>query len=189
MSAGDHVVASQSLYGGSINLFGLTLPRFVITTTFVDPRDPDAFKAAIQPNTQMVFAEVLGNPALEVLDIETIAGVAHDAGLTRVIDASFSTPYLCRPIDFGADIVMHSATKWLGGHGVSMGGILVAGGRFDWTVTDDEGASKLPNINEPNDHYHGRVLAADLVTAANIMRVGAHSVRDTGPVLSPAQTF
>ena len=189
MSAGDHIVASKSLYGGSINLFGLTLPRFGITTTFVDPRDPDAFKAAIQPNTKMMFAEVLGNPGLEVLDIEKIAAVAHDNGLPLVIDATFSTPYLCRPIDFGADIVMHSATKWLGGHGVAMGGILVDGGRFDWTVTDDKGVSKFPTMTEPYAGYHGIVFAEEYGPAAFIMRARAEGLRDYGPVLSPANAF
>lgn len=189
MSAGDHIVASKSLYGGSINLFGLTLPRFGITTTFVDPRDPEAFRAAIQPNTKMLFAEVLGNPGLEVLDIEKIAGVAHENGLPLVIDATFSTPYLCRPIDFGADIVMHSATKWLGGHGVAMGGILVDGGRFDWTVTDENGTSRFPTMTEPYAGYHGIVFAEEYGPAAFIMRARAEGLRDYGPVLSPANAF
>src|SRR6516165_8481512 len=132
MGAGGHIVAAASLYGGSINLLKLTLPRFGITASFVDPRDPAAFGAAIRPETRLVFAEILGNPGLEVLDIAAVADIAHRAGLPLMIDATLATPYLCRPIEHGCDIIMHSATKWLGGHGVAIGGALIDGGQFDW---------------------------------------------------------
>src|SRR5579859_4100482 len=141
MGAGGHIVAATSLYGGSINLLKLTLPRFGITADFVDPRDPEAFATAIRPETRLVFAEVLGNPGLEVLDIPAVAAVAHRAGLPLMVDATFATPYLCRPIEYGCDLVMHSATKWLGGHGVAIGGALVDGGGFDW-----EASGKFPTL-------------------------------------------
>ncbi len=190
MGQGAHIVASKSLYGGSINMFAHTLPRFGIETTLVDPRDPEAFRAAIQPNTRMVFAEVLGNPGLEVLDIEAIADVAHDAGLPLVLDATFSTPHLCRPIDHGADIVMHSATKWLGGHGIAMGGIIVDAGRFDWAASvDADGNDRFPTLTEPYAAYHGIVFAEEYGPAAFIMRVRAEGLRDFGPALSPTNAF
>lgn len=190
MGQGSHIVASKSLYGGSINMFGHTLPRFGIETTFVDPRDPDAFRDAIQPNTKMVFAEVLGNPALEVLDIETIAQVAHDAGVPLVIDATFSTPFLCKPIEHGADIVMHSATKWLGGHGAAMGGIIVDAGRFDWAASKTpDGSDRFPTMTEPYAAYHGIVFAEEYGPAAFVMRARAEGLRDFGPALSPANAF
>ena len=129
-SSGDHIVASKNIYGGSHNLLNLTLPRFGITTTFVDPRDPAAFARAIGEDTKLIMAETLGNPGLEVLDIEAVAAVAHDHHLPLLVDSTFSTPYLIRPVELGADIVMHSATKFLGGHGVALGGVLVDGGRF-----------------------------------------------------------
>src|SRR5579871_6229239 len=135
MGAGGHIVAATSLYGGSINLLKLTLPRFGITTSFVDPRNPEAFAAAIRPETRLVFAEVLGNPGLEVLDTARVAAVAHEAGVPLMIDATFATPYLCRPLDHGADIIMHSVTKWLGGHGIAIGGAIVDAGHFDWRAS------------------------------------------------------
>ena len=130
--AGDHIVASRSLYGGSHNLLSYTLPRFGIETTFVDPASPEEFSAAIRNNTKLVFGETLGNPGLDVLDIPRISTLAHAAGLPLLIDSTFTTPYLCRPFDLGADLVFHSATKFLGGHGIAIGGVLVDGGRFDW---------------------------------------------------------
>lgn len=190
MSQGAHIVASKSLYGGSINMFSHTFPRFGIETTFVDPRDPEAFRAAIRPNTRMVFSEVLGNPGLEVMDIEAIADVAHDAGLPLVIDATFCTPYLCRPIDHGADIVMHSATKWLGGHGVAMGGVIVDAGRFDWTASKSQhGEDRFPTMTEPYAGYHGIVFAEEYGPSAFAMRVRAEGLRDFGPALSPSNAF
>ena len=149
LSAGDHIVASKNLYGGSYNMMSLTLPRFGITTTFVDPRDPSAFEAAIEPNTKLFYGETLGNPGIEVMDVEAVADVAHANGLPLMVDSTFSTPYLFRPIEHGADIVIHSVTKFLGGHGTALGGVLVDGGRFDWSASrqvpdDDRAVRRLP---------------------------------------------
>ena len=135
LNAGDHIVASSSLYGGSINLLTHTLPRFGITTSFVKPRALDEFRAAIKPNTRLVIGETIGNPGLEVLDIPAIAAIAHDAKIPLLIDNTFATPFLSRPIELGADLVMNSATKWLGGHGIAIGGVIVDGGRFDWRAS------------------------------------------------------
>lgn len=184
MGQGAHIVASKSLYGGSINMFTHTLPRFGITTTFVDPRDPEAFRAAIRRETRLVFSELLGNPGLEVLDIEAVADVAHEAGLPLMIDATFNTPYLCRPFDHGADLIMHSCTKWLGGHGIAMGGALVDSGRFDWVAS-----GKFPTMTEPYAGYHGIVFAEEYGPAGFIMRARAEGLRDFGPALSPANAF
>ena len=141
LNAGDHIVASASLYGGTINLLTHTLPRFGITTTFVKPRDLDGIKAAIKPNTKLVIGETIGNPGLEVLDIPAVAKIAHDAGIPLLIDNTFATPYLSRPIELGADIVMNSITKWIGGHGIAIGGVIVDGGHFDW-----EKSGKFPTL-------------------------------------------
>jgi O-acetylhomoserine (thiol)-lyase len=184
MGAGGHIVASKSIYGGSHNLFTHTLPRFGITASFVDPRDPEAFRAAIQPETRLIFAEVLGNPGLEVLDLSAVSEVAHAAGLPLMIDSTFTTPYLCRPFDHGADIVMHSATKWLGGHGVAIGGVLVDGGRFDW-----EASGKFPTLTEPYAGYHGIDFAEEFGPAAFIMRARAEGLRDFGACMSPTNAF
>jgi O-acetylhomoserine (thiol)-lyase len=184
MDAGGHIVSSKSIYGGSYNIFTHTLPRFGITTTFVDPRDPAAFKAAIRPETRLVFGETLGNPSLEVMDIEAVSGVAHDAGLPLMIDSTFATPYLCRPFDFGADLVMHSVTKFLGGHGVAIGGALIDGGRFDW-----EASGKFPTMTEPYAGYHGLDFAEEFGPAALIMRARAEGLRDFGACMSPSNAF
>jgi O-acetylhomoserine (thiol)-lyase len=184
MGAGGHVVAAASLYGGSINLLKLTLPRFGITTTFVDPRDPAAFRAALRPETRLIFAEILGNPGLEVLDVPRIAQVAHEAALPLMVDATFATPYLCRPIEHGCDIVLHSATKWLGGHGVAIGGALVDSGRFDWAAS-----GKFPTLSEPYAGYHGIDFAAEFGPEAFIMRARAEGLRDFGACMSPANAF
>ncbi len=184
LSAGDHIVASKNLYGGSYNMMNLTLPRFGITTTFVDPRNPDAFAAAIQPNTKIVYAETLGNPGIEVLDIEAVADVAHAAGLPLMVDSTFSTPYLIRPIEHGADIVMHSVTKFLGGHGVALGGVLVDGGRFDWAQND-----KFPTLSEPYAGYHGVVFTDEFGPSALGMRARAEGLRDFGACMSPHNAF
>jgi O-acetylhomoserine (thiol)-lyase len=185
MGQGAHIVASKSLYGGSINMFLHTLPRFGITATLVDPRKPAEFEAAIRPETRMVFSEILGNPNLEVLDIEAVADIAHRHGVPLMIDATFNTPYLCRPFDWGADLIMHSATKWLGGHGVAMGGVLVDSGRFDWFAHAD----KFPTLTEPYDAYHGIVFAEEYGPAGLIMRARAEGMRDFGAVMSPANAF
>ncbi|HVM77492.1 MAG TPA: O-acetylhomoserine aminocarboxypropyltransferase [Stellaceae bacterium] len=184
MGAGGHVVAAASLYGGSINLLKLTLPRFGIEASFVDPRDPEAFRAAIRPETRLVFAEILGNPGLEVLDVPAVAAVAHEAGLPLLVDATFATPYLCRVLDLGADLVMHSATKWLGGHGLAIGGALVDGGRFDW-----EKSGKFPTLTMPYAGYHGIDFAEEYGTQAFVMRARAEGLRDFGACMSPANAF
>ncbi|HKW53520.1 MAG TPA: O-acetylhomoserine aminocarboxypropyltransferase [Stellaceae bacterium] len=184
MGAGGHIVAAASLYGGSINMLKLTLPRFGISTSFVDPRDPRAFAAAIRPETRLVFAEILGNPGLEVLDVPAVAEVAHAAGLPLMIDATFATPYLCRTFEHGCDIVTHSATKWLGGHGVAIGGALIDSGRFDW-----ERSGKFPTLTEPYAGYHGIDFAAEFGPQAFIMRARVEGLRDFGACLSPAHAF
>jgi O-acetylhomoserine (thiol)-lyase len=184
MGAGGHIVAAASLYGGSINMLKLTLPRFGITTSFVDPRDAAAFRAALRPETRLVFAEILGNPGLEVLDIPAVAEVAHHAGLPLMVDATFATPYLCRPIEHRCDIVMHSATKWLGGHGVAIGGALIDGGRFDW-----EKSGKFPTLTEPYAGYHGIDFAEEFGPQAFIMRARTEGLRDFGACMSPANAF
>jgi O-acetylhomoserine (thiol)-lyase len=184
MGAGGHIVAAASLYGGSINMLKLTLPRFGIATSFVDPRDAKAFAAAIRPETRLIFAEILGNPGLEVLDVPRVAEVAHAAGLPLMIDATFATPYLCRTIEHGCDIVTHSATKWLGGHGVAIGGALIDSGRFDW-----ERSGKFPTLTEPYAGYHGIDFAAEFGPQAFIMRARAEGLRDFGACMSPAHAF
>ncbi|HMK67294.1 MAG TPA: O-acetylhomoserine aminocarboxypropyltransferase [Stellaceae bacterium] len=184
MGAGGHIVAAASLYGGSVNLLKLTLPRFGIEASFVDPRDPEAFRRAIRPETRLVFAEILGNPGLEVLDVPAVAEVAHAAGLPLLVDATFATPYLCRVLDLGADLVMHSATKWLGGHGLAIGGALVDGGRFDW-----EKSGKFPTLTMPYAGYHGIDFAEEYGTQAFIMRARAEGLRDFGACMSPANAF
>lgn len=184
MGAGSHIVAASSLYGGSINLLKLTLPRFGVTASFVDPRDPQAFKAAIRPETRLVFAEVLGNPGLEVLDIEVVAAVAHEARLPLLVDATFATPYLIRPLVHGADLVVHSATKWLGGHGLAIGGALIDGGHFDWAAS-----GKFPTLSEPYAGYHDIDFAEEFEPQAFVMRARMEGLRDFGACLSPANAF
>jgi O-acetylhomoserine (thiol)-lyase len=184
MGAGHHIVASKSLYGGSVNLLKLTLPRFGIETDFVDPRDPKAFAAAIKPETRLVFAETLGNPGLEVLNIPEIANMAHEHGLPLLVDNTFTSPYLARPIEQGADIVMHSATKWLGGHGVAIGGMLVDGGGFDW-----EASGKFPTLTEPYAGYDGLDYVDTYGPGAFHMRARTEGLRDFGACLSPQHAF
>jgi O-acetylhomoserine (thiol)-lyase len=184
MDAGSHIVASKSLYGGSTNLFKLTLPRFGIETSFVDPRDPAAFEAAIRPKTRLLFAETIGNPGLEVLDIAKVAEVAHRHGLPLLIDNTFATPYLCRPFEHGADLVLHSATKWLGGHGLAIGGILVDGGRFDW-----QASGKFPTMTEPYAGYDGLVYLDSFGPSAFHMRARTEGLRDFGACMSPQNAF
>ena len=184
MGAGHHIVSSASIYGGSHNLFTHTLPRFGIETTFVDPRDPDAFAAAIRDNTRLLFAETLGNPGLEVLDIPAVAAVAHGAGIPLLVDSTFATPWLCRPADHGADIIMHSATKFLGGHGIAIGGALIDGGRFDW-----EASGLFPTLTEPYEGYHGICFAEAFGPQAFVMRARAEGLRDFGACMSPTTAF
>jgi O-acetylhomoserine (thiol)-lyase len=184
LNAGDHIVSSASLYGGTINLLTHTLPRFGITTTFVKPRDLAGFRAAVRPDTKLVIAETIGNPGLEVLDIPKVAEIAHEAGVPLLIDNTFATPYLSRPIELGADIVMHSITKWIGGHGIAIGGVLVDGGRFDY-----QASGKFPTITEPYAGYHGIVFAEEFGPSAFLMRARAEGLRDFGACLSPTNAF
>jgi len=184
MDKGGHIVSSGSLYGGTHNLFSYTLPRFGIFTTFVNPRDPEAFKSAITEDTRLVFGETLGNPGIEVMDIRTIAEIAHDAGLPLMIDSTFTTPYLMRPFEHGADIVMHSLTKYIGGHGVAIGGIFVDSGRFDWMTS-----GKFPTLTEPYEGYHNLNFADEFGTQALVMRARAEGMKDFGACLSPANAF
>ena len=184
MDKGGHIVSSGSLYGGTHNLFSYTLPRFGISTTFVNPRDPEAFKSAITEDTRLVFGETLGNPGIEVMDIRTIAEIAHDADLPLMIDSTFTTPYLMRPFEHGADIVMHSLTKYIGGHGVAIGGIFVDSGRFDWVAS-----GKFPTLTEPYEGYHDLNFADEFGTQALVMRARAEGMKDFGACLSPANAF
>jgi O-acetylhomoserine (thiol)-lyase len=184
MDKGGHIVSSGSLYGGSHNLFSYTLPRFGIETTFVNPRDPAAFRDAIRPETQLVFGETLGNPGIEVMNLPAIADVAHDAGLAFMIDATFTTPYLMKVFDHGVDLAMHSLTKFMGGHGTAIGGIIVDSGRFDW-----EKSGKFPTLTEPYAGYHDLNFAEEFGTQAFIMRARAEGMKDFGACLSPANAF
>ena len=184
MSAGNHVVASRNIYGGSHNMLNLTMPRFGITTTFVDPRDHDAWRSAITPDTRVLFAETLGNPGIEVLDVPAVAEIAHEHGLPLMLDATFTTPYLMKPIELGADIVMHSVTKFLGGHGIALGGVVVDGGRFDWAASD-----KFPTLSQPYDGYHGISFVEEYGHQALSMRARAEGLRDFGAAMSPANAF
>ena len=184
MDAGSHIVASRSLYGGSHNLLHYTLPRFGIETTFVDPHDVGAFRQAIRPNTRLLFGETLGNPGLDLLDIPRVAEVAHQAGLPLLVDSTFTTPYLMRPFDLGADLIYHSATKFLGGHGVAIGGVLVDGGRFDW-----DRSGKFPTLTEPYAGFHNMVFTEESTTSAFILRARREGLRDFGACMSPHNAF
>ena len=182
--AGDHIVAAKNIYGGNYNLLAHTLPEYGITATFVDPFDYEGIKAAIQPNTKAITIETLGNPNSEVVDIERIAGIAHAAGIPLIVDNTFATPYLVRPIEYGADIVIHSATKFIGGHGTTIGGVIIDSGKFDWTSSD-----KWPWLVEPNVSYHGVSFAKDCAPAAFATYIRAILLRDTGATLSPVHAF
>ena len=184
VNAGEHIVASRSIYGGTHNLLDYTLRRFGIETTFVDPRDTCAFASAIQDNTRLIFSEIIGNPGLEILNVPAVAKIAHDSSLPLMVDATFTTPYLCRPIDLGADIVMHSATKFLSGHGVVIGGLLVDGGTFDW-----EASGKFPTLTEPYQGFHGLNFAEEFGPAAFITRARKEGLRDFGACMSPTTAF
>ena len=182
--AGGHIVASRSLYGGTHNLLSYTLPRFGIETTFVDPQDPEAFAAAIRPETRVLFAETVANPRCEVLDIPRVAAIAHEAGLPLMIDATLTTPCLMQVLRLGADIVMHSLTKFMGGHGVAVGGVLVDGGRFDW-----EASGRFPELTEPYAGFHGMNFVEEFGPTAYIMRARKEGLRDFGATLSPGNAF
>lgn len=182
--AGDHVVASNTIYGGTYNLLEHTLPDYGITTTFVDPDDISNFENAIQDNTKLLYIETLGNPNSNVDDIEEIAKVAHKHKIPLVVDNTFATPYLVRPIEYGADIVVHSATKFIGGHGTAIGGVIVDSGKFDWI-----GSGKFPSLVEPNPSYHGVSFAKDVGAAAFVTKIRAILLRDTGATISPFHAF
>lgn len=182
--AGDHIVSQKTIYGGSYNLLGNTLPQYGITTTFVDIHNPDELKAAIRPNTKAVFIESLGNPNSDIPDIDSVAKIAHEHGLPVVVDNTFCTPYLLRPIEHGADIVVHSATKFIGGHGTTLGGIIVDSGRFDWKAS-----GKYAPIAEPNPSYHGVSFADAVGPAAFVTYIRAILLRDTGAAISPFNAF
>ena len=180
---GDHIVAAKNIYGGSFNLLEHTLPQYGITTTFVEPQ-PEAFEAAIKDNTKALYIETLGNPNSDVADIEAIAKVAHAHKIPLVVDNTFATPYLVRPIEYGADIVIHSATKFIGGHGTSIGGVIVDGGKFDW-----EASGKFASLTEPNPSYHGISFTKAVGPAAFVTKIRAILLRDTGATLSPFHSF
>ena len=184
MGAGSHIVAASALYGGTHNLLAYTLPRFGIETTFVDTRDPDAFRAAIRDNTRLVFAETVGNPGLDVLDIPTVAGIAHAAKLPLMVDSTFTTPYLMQPLELGADLIIHSATKFLSGHGIVIGGLLVDGGKFDW-----DASGKFPTLTEPYEGFHNLVFTEEFGPAAFIVRARKEGLRDFGACMSPTTAF
>lgn len=183
--AGDHVVAAKNIYGGTYNLFAHTLREDGVETTFVDALNPQNFEDAIQDNTKVVFIETLGNPNSDTVDIEAIANIAHKHGLPLVIDNTFGTPYLIRPIEYGADVVVHSATKFIGGHGTTIGGVIVDAGKFDWAAHAD----KFPQLVEPNPSYHGVSFAKDVGAAAYVTRIRAILLRDKGATLSPIHSF
>ncbi len=178
--AGSHIVASSALYGGSHNLLQYTLPRFGIDTTFVKPGDFDAWHAAIRPNTRLLFGETLGNPGLDVLDIPTVSAIAHEHGLPLLVDSTFTTPYLMKPFDLGADLVFHSATKFLSGHGTVVGGLLVDGGRFDW-----DAAGRFPELTAPYGGFHGMVFSEESTVGAFLLRARREGLRDFGACMSP----
>ncbi|MBQ6530161.1 MAG: O-acetylhomoserine aminocarboxypropyltransferase/cysteine synthase [Clostridia bacterium] len=181
---GGHVVASKTIYGGTYNLLEHTLPAYGITTTFVDPDVEGSFEAAIQDNTRLIFIETLGNPNSNLIDIEAVSKIAHSHNIPLVIDSTFATPYLVRPIEYGADIVVHSATKFIGGHGTAIGGVIVDSGRFDWAAS-----GKFPQFVEPNPSYHGVSFTAAVGPAAFVTYIRAILLRDTGATLSPFHAF
>ena len=182
--AGDHIVSSTNLYGGTHNLFANTLKEQSLSTTFVDPSEPENFEKAIQPNTKLLYAETLGNPNSDVIDLEAIAAIAHKHGIPFIVDSTFATPYLIRPIEHGADIVVHSATKFIGGHGTVMGGVVVDSGKFDWAQND-----KFPGLSKPNPSYHGVVFTEACGNLAYILKLRTTLMRDQGATISPFNSF
>ena len=183
-TAGDHIVSSTNLYGGTFNLLAHTLKDQGLSVTFVDPSDPDNFQKAIRPNTKLIYAETLGNPNSDVIDIEAISAVAHKNGIPLVVDNTFATPFLLRPIEHGADIVVHSATKFIGGHGTVMGGVVVDGGKFDWAQND-----KFPGLSKPNPSYHGVIFTEACGNLAYILKLRTTLMRDQGASISPFNSF
>jgi O-acetylhomoserine (thiol)-lyase len=181
---GDHIVSAKTIYGGTYNLLAHTLPTFGVTATFVDPEDLNNFEKAIQPNTKALFIETLGNPNSNLIDIDAVAAIAHRHQIPLIVDNTFGTPYLIRPIEHGADVVVHSATKFIGGHGSSLGGVIVDGGKFDWIAS-----GKFPMLSEPDPSYHGIRFAEAVGPAAYVTRIRAILLRDTGATISPFNAF
>ncbi|MDR2006293.1 MAG: O-acetylhomoserine aminocarboxypropyltransferase/cysteine synthase [Acidaminococcales bacterium] len=181
--SGDEIVSASTLYGGTYNMFAYTLPKLGVKVVFAAAGDPESFRRAIKPGTKALYAETIGNPRLNVLDVEAAARIAHEAGLPLIVDATFSTPYLQRPVFSGADIVIHSATKFIGGHGTSMGGVVIDAGKFDW------GTGKFPNLSEPDASYHDLSYSRDIGAAAFITRLRVQVLRDLGAALSPFNSF
>src|SRR4051812_41033078 len=184
MGAGSHIVASTALYGGSQNLLHYTMRRFGIATTFVKPGDIDGWRAAIRPETKLLFGETVGNPGLDVLDIPTVSAIAHEAGLPLLVDSTFTTPYLMKPLALGADLLYHSATKFLSGHGTVIGGVVVDSGNFDW-----ERSGKFPELTEPYEGFHNMVFAEESTVAPFLLRARREGLRDFGAVMSPFNAF
>ncbi len=182
--SGDEIVSASTLYGGTYNLFSVTLPKLGIKTVFVDPDEPENFRKAINSKTKAVYIESIGNPGINIIDIEAVAKIAHENGLPLIIDNTFGTPYLIRPIEFGADIVVHSATKFIGGHGTSIGGVIVDSGKFDWA-----GSGKFPELTEPDPSYHGVKYVEALGPLAYIIKARVQLLRDTGAAISPFNSF
>lgn len=182
--AGDHIVSAQTVYGGTYNLFAHTLPEFGVTTTFVNGDDVSNFEKAIRPNTKAIFIESLGNPNSSIIDIRKVADIAHNNGIPLIVDNTFATPYLLRPIEYGADVVVHSATKFIGGHGTSIGGVIIDSGKFDW-----ETSGKFPGLSEPNPSYHGVVFTKAVGAVAYIIKIRVTLMRDTGATISPFNSF
>ena len=182
--AGDHIVAAKTIYGGTYNLLAHTLPNYGITTTFVDPEEEGAFEKAVQDNTKAIFIETLGNPNSNLIDIEAAAKIAHAHKIPLMVDSTFATPYLIRPIEYGADIVVHSATKFIGGHGTAIGGVIIDSGKFDW-----EASGKFPHLTEPNPSYHGVSFTKAVGEAAFATYIRAVLLRDTGATLSPFHAY
>lgn len=181
---GDEIVSATSIYGGTYNLFSTTLPKLGVTVVFADPADPENFRRAITPKTKALFIETIGNPKGDVADLQTIADIAHENGIPLIVDNTFPTPYLCRPIEHGADIVVHSATKFLGGHGTSIGGVIVDSGKFDWSQND-----KFPGLTQPDPSYHGLVYTEALGPIAYIIKARVQLLRDMGAAISPFNAF
>ncbi len=182
--AGDHIVSANTIYGGTYNLFAHTLTDFGITTTFVNPDEEGSFERAIQPNTKAIFIESLGNPNSSIIDMETVAEIAHKNRIPLIVDNTFATPYLLRPFEHGADIVVHSATKFIGGHGTSIGGVIIDSGKFDWAAS-----GKFPSLTDPNPSYHGISFTEALGAAAYIVKIRVTLMRDTGSTISPFNSF
>ncbi|AEV68795.1 homocysteine synthase [Acetivibrio clariflavus] len=181
--SGDEIVAASTLYGGTYNLFAVTLPKLGIKTVFVDPDDPENFRKAINDKTKAVFIESIGNPGINIIDIEAVAKIAHENGVPLIVDNTFGTPYLIRPIEFGADVVVHSATKFIGGHGTSIGGVIVDAGKFDWAAS-----GRFPGFTEPDPSYHGLIYST-LGSVAYIIKARVQLLRDTGAAISPFNSF